>query len=465
MSATPHDIAPQPRTRRRLVLPFLDSDPLFDLWWLLLLLPLWWWLGIEQFLWPIILIISLIKVIYLQQYKIVVLPPLKWFGLFVVAILVSSLFIIENYRWVTFIRNFGAYISGFLILLIITNRIRSWRSVSLLLNAMLIAMVIAGSLGVLAMLGIWRPTIESLTGKLLPESISSTSYGQLIAVRSLGQRSWFIGLEEYFRLNSFFLFATHFASAIVYVIPFFFFKLTNGSAIQKGLAGLTITLLLTNLVFTTGRIAAASLIIGGIYFIIFQSYYRRPIRFLSAIGLLILLLILALTGITELASPGQPGVITQGVESLETFIFARGAGSYNSRSAVYMASIQGFLQRPLFGWGTERDVVGIAYPAGSHSEYIAILYRQGIVGVVLFAGLIWSSWRATRPPTGHRAKTPEGSFLRYGRWFFVTALINNIAADPAIDTTVYIILWLGISLLVATRRLITQHPNHVRSTR
>jgi hypothetical protein len=45
--------------------------------------------------------------------------------------------------------------------------------------------------------------------------------------------------------------------------------------------------------------------------------------------------------------------------------------------------------------------------------------------------------------------------------FFVAALINSIATDPAIDTTVYFIFWLIISLLIAAALLLRRNSNHV----
>jgi O-antigen ligase len=173
-----------------------------------------------------------------------------------------------------------------------------------------------------------------------------------------------------------------------------------------------------------------------------------------------LTLALFLVLMLELAAANQgEGLIDRTTEAVETFTFARGAGSFTGRLAVYEATLTGFVERPVFGWGTERDVEGLEYPAGSHSEYFAVLYRQGLFGLFAFIGLLWSAWRATRPPSGTVARQPAGAFLRYGRWFFVTALINSIMNDPAIDTTTYVLLWLLIALLIATAQLIRQRTD------
>lgn len=441
--------SPSPASRR-IVLPIIDTGPLFDLQWLVLLLPLWWVAGVEQFIWPIGLAFITVKVVVLQRVKVAVTAPVKWFALFLVAILISSLFIVEPERWLTYLRNSGAYAAGFMALLIITNRVRTWPSASRLLDAALIALIVASLFGLLAIAGIWRPSFESLFGRLLPAWIVATSYGHDIAIRILGEPGWFVGLGYYYRISSLFLYGNHYASILVYTLPFLFFRLAYSRGISRLLVAAAIPLLIINLVYTTSRVAVVALLGGGIYFILFQSIQRKAFRILSALAMTLLILGVLLTGYVELSTTAQDGMLQDAAEAAEAFIFARGPGSYTSRLTVYEYSLRGFLERPAFGWGTERDIPQSAYPAGSHSEYVAVMYRQGLLGLIAFAGLLWSTWRFSRPVSDSRRTSEAGGFLRYGRWLFVTALINSIAADPVIDTTVYVFLWLFLGLMVAT---------------
>lgn len=461
MAISHTDPAPNLMDRPRLRLPFIDTGPLFDLRWSLLLFPVWWVLGIEQFIWPVILLIATAKLLYLQHFKVIAVPPLKWFALYLLAILISSFFIVESFRWFTYIRNFGAYLAGFLIFLIITNRARSWKAIDKLVDALLIAMLIAGVAGVLAAIDVWRPEFQSIVGRLLPSAVADTNYGRLIVSRRLGGQGWFAGLGAYYRLSSLFLYGTHYASAIVFTLPFMFMRLDQKNIFKKIAVVLGIALLVVNLVFTTGRVAMVSLLGGGLYFVIFHSLHRRTVRALLAICVTLLLLLTLLFVLLESSYPSPDNVTTRVTDSLSGFLLARGSGSFTDRFAVYQSSLEGVASRPFFGWGTERDVPGVRYPAGSHSEYVAVLYRQGLVGFILFIGLLWSSWRSTRPPSGTQSRLPEGTLLRYGRWFFVTALLNSLAADPAIDTPVYVIVWCCLGLLVAASRLVRSQTQHV----
>lgn len=172
---------------------------------------------------------------------------------------------------------------------------------------------------------------------------------------------------------------------------------------------------------------------------------------MAAFGLSLAILGVMFLSVVEASSTSaEAGPIEQTSSAVEAFVFARGSGSYESRFGVYEASLVGFLERPLFGWGTERDVEGLQLPAGSHSEYLAALYRQGLLGVIALAGMLISAWVTTRPPGGLAARSEEGTMLRYGRWFFVGAVLNSTMNDPAVDATAYVFFWAIIGLLVAT---------------
>lgn len=455
MSLTQQPSAHKALPAARIILPFVDTGPLQDVMLALLLTPVWWWLGVEQFIWPVLFGIAAVKVLYLQHWRLRITQPVRWFALFLVAVLISGLFVEDTARQLTFVRNLGAFAAGFLALLVITNRARSREWIDKLLNVVLFVMLLAGIAGLLAAAGAWRPAIHSLIGQLLPGSVAATSYGQVISVRVLGQLSWFSGLGIYYRLNSFFLFSNHFSSALIYVIPFFFLRLSQARGVKKLLPGLSILLLLFNLILTTGRVATLSLLVGALYFSLFHSLYRRTIRGLVAFILTLAVLLLLFTTVLEMTSvSGSGGVLGQTSEVIEQFTFARGEGSFTNRSGVYEATLAGFRQRPLFGWGTERDVEGLNIPAGSHSEYLAALYRQGLLGFVAIIGLMISVWLATRPPGGTPARSPAGAFLRYGRWFFVASLINSIMTDPSVDSTTYVLLWVLLALLISTAQLI-----------
>ena len=67
------------------------------------------------------------------------------------------------------------------------------------------------------------------------------------------------------------------------------------------------------------------------------------------------------------------------------FIEAR---SFYGRAHLYIVTFNAWKERWLFGWGTQRDLLGAEFvPAGSHSDYLGFLFKQGVLGflfMVLF---------------------------------------------------------------------------------
>jgi O-antigen ligase len=431
-------------------LPFVDTSPLWDVRWLLVLLPVWWLLGMEQFIWVVGFGWAAVKSAYRRGGCLVWLSPQRWFLAFLFVYLISGLFIVESFRYITFVRNFSAYLAAFFLLLVIVNEVRSWREIKVVGQAALIAVGASALLGLFGMLHIWRPSFTSAIGQVMPAWIADTDYGARIAARSIGQWGWFLGLGRYFRLSGFFLFATSYASALVFVFPFFVFCWRR----QRGLKRLWIVFFLIllgmNLLFTTARVSFVALLGGLTYFLFYASVRRRLWRGTAVFAILLLIGGILLTVLAESWHGDGATVIEQAQQSVDTFLRARGGGSFDDRFRVYEHTLRGVGQRPLFGWGTERDFANFPYPAGSHNEYLAILYRQGGIGFLVFLGMLWSAWRHTHPVPSDDGNKER--FLRYGRWFFVIVLINGLGTVPIVDATVYVIQWSFLALLIVAHR-------------
>ena len=89
------------------------------------------------------------------------------------------------------------------------------------------------------------------------------------------------------------------------------------------------------------------------------------------------------------------------------------SGPLDFRRAVYTGCWQMFLEKPLTGWGINqmpselaRHVSGYKekelYP---HNTYLELLVEHGIIGLALYAWLMWEIWRLARGqvPTAERA--------------------------------------------------------------
>ena len=123
----------QPSRKEGLVIPFVNTSPAIDVRWLFLLLPVWWLMGVEQFVWTILLLWSCLKVLVKKQFRVRVVPTVFWLLLFLCVHTVSGFFIVERFRLITFFRNFNTYVTAFLLVFVITNSVNSWYQVQALL--------------------------------------------------------------------------------------------------------------------------------------------------------------------------------------------------------------------------------------------------------------------------------------------------------------------------------------------
>lgn len=432
--------------RRAITLPFINAHPITDVCAAIMLLPVWWVLGVEQFIWPLLFGWTALRLAISRHYRLVLVPPVRWLLAFIVAQIISGLFIVESYRLLTFIRNLGSYVAVALAIIVITNANADERQLKRVINSLLLIMVGVGAISLLALLGVWQPEFRSLVGAVMPKSIASTDYGGHIAYRNLGQPSWFAGII-YYRLSGMFLYATMYASALAMVIPIAYFAHgTAKSLVKKFALAVVIVLLLINMLGTTGRVATLSMIAGAGAYVILASRARRIAR-MGAFMIMTLAVSLMLVSPIELASGG---------DIVDQVLYARGGGSVEHRTAVYQATLSGWLGSPLFGWGTERDVADIPYPAGSHSFYLGVLYKHGLVGFLIFLGMWWSMWRHTAPigvgmQRNIRLEWSLG-YLRITRWVLCAALINSATDVLDLDATTILTLGLILGTAIAARR-------------
>ena len=85
------------------------------------------------------------------------------------------------------------------------------------------------------------------------------------------------------------------------------------------------------------------------------------------------------------------------------------SGPVDFRRAVYTGGWQMFLEKPLSGWGVNQMPAEIArhvsgykekelYP---HNTYLEILVEHGLIGLALYAWLMWEIFRLGRSPVPH----------------------------------------------------------------
>lgn len=412
-----------------------------QLYWLVLFFPIWWFLGVEQFFWFISVSLVFIQfVIYSRfQFHLNIVSFLLLFFLFVYGI--SFFSIEEKVRYITYFRNLSTYITAFMLITILWNIVDKWVQIEKILNSIVFVMLLASVVGLLAFsFDIFRIQFKSLTGYFLPDFIAKTGYGSVIAIRNVGYYNWFLGINTYFRPSSFFLYSTMFSSTLVIVLPIAILLRNIHVGFRRWYYSIVVLIMILALIATTGRVAILAFFIG---YILFRIISVRNIKIKSLIFLLGLTVILFLLFILE-----RSGILYQ---IIDLVLYSRGEGSTNTRMDIYVQTVNSFLERPFFGWGTERDVNGLAYPLGSHSYYLGTLYKQGIFGLTVFLLLFISIWKYLKVRIFIDNNFTR--FLKYGQFLIIVYSLNSFTDVLDLDATTMMFSWLIISLLLVGKRI------------
>tara|TARA_B100001758_G_C18281876_1_gene542079 strand:- start:311 stop:1042 length:732 start_codon:yes stop_codon:yes gene_type:complete len=232
-----------------------------------------------------------------------------------------------------------------------------------------------------------------------------------------------------------------FSSALVIVLPIAMFLRKINIGLKSNYYTIVIVIMILALLATTGRVAILSFLISYIIF--------RFIRIKHLIIKALLVILVVFSSAILLYWLETSGVLYY---ILDLVIYSRGEGSANTRMSIYIQTFSAFLERPFFGWGTERDIKGLAYPLGSHSYYLGILYKQGVFGFLVFVSMIIVIWKKLKGYSKHNNKLSE--FLSYGQLVLLVYFFNSFTDVLDLDATTIMFLWLILSLLIATNRML-----------
>lgn len=437
-----------PQTLKKVAFPFLTTSPLLDLQMLLILTPVWWVLGVDQLVWPVMLTIPTFKLLRSRNYRIHVTPTIRWLTLFTIIYLLSAFFIVNPIRIITFLRSFSVYITALMVITLCLECIGNQNQLMRIVDSLILVITVAAVIGFLAITDIYRPHFSTVMDSLLPNSIKSTGYGGRIAVKYVGSMSWFSWFGSFFRVRSLFMYSTHYAAALVITFPLIMFRWQVTKGLWPRMLVLLITILvLINLAFTTARMSTLALTAGGLYYLLFVVRERRA---LQLIALFAAVIFMGTALYLSLFEPVTFNPAEQIPAKIESFADARG-GSTSDRMDVYRVTVKGWMERPLLGWGTERDVEGAAYPAGSHSMYLGTLYKQGIFGFLALVGLYIALWRELDPIRSHR-NCPNRTLnllVDYGRWVLVVFFLGSMTDTHDLDALTSMLLWTTFGILLA----------------
>lgn len=358
--------------RTQFAVPFLNTKTSSDIRFALFLLPVWWCLGVDQIVYSVLGYWVLLKwhlASNRSENNIVFIFALILLGFF----LISFLGINEPIRYVTFLRNWivlsGCVFLGFVIFQCYRNPSEIVGAIKGLVGIEIMIVVAA----MMAVIGV-NIDFDSPASLLMPDSLQSKFLENMVHKTFARSEAGRIYSEDFVRPVGLMMYPNYLAGIIVALMPFKLFLFRHVSSYQKAVFLASLPLDIIVLLSTLSRSAWLSACVGVITVLILGK-----IRIRTFVKAFLALLMLA----TVIAGLGGADVIEKR--------FTEKAHSNTGRMLIYTLTISHVMDDPaafLFGHGTQMDSLDIKQPMGSHSTYLSLLFRHGVLALTAFLGMI-----------------------------------------------------------------------------
>jgi O-antigen ligase len=430
------------------------------------LVPVWWVLGLDQAAWLAIGGFLGLGALRIGHDRLAFSLGL----VFIATVVISGVLGAQGFRWLTLAREIAIVSSFFLALLGVVAYSRREADRQVLVFFFIAFVVASSALSLLSFIFELPLRFSTPIGPLVPPEIAGTGLGRLSLVqRSIGEESYFLG-REFLRPKGLFLFSTSQAVAQAVTIPLIAaaYQWFPKRRVVLGAAGVVV---LAALLASTTRGPILALIVGLIVVWFIRRRAQGAItihiplrggRFAIWLSAAVAVMIFALA-----SGALQPALEIATTRSLE------------GRSGLYERTINEWQRRPLVGWGTERDWRPTPPPArtplptptptpvptpapapspdaapperpplGSHSHYLGVLFKQGMLGLIALSAII--GVLLTRSYRIFRQARPGSDFVLVA--VVVTLLAGateSLWLDPA--TALFVAMAWGLGLAGPTR--------------
>lgn len=433
------------------------TSPLTDLLFCIYLMPVFWLLGLEQIIPFAIILLAGLKMILLR--KSIRLPlPGAILVLFLLWQFVSFLSIDVVSNRIVFLKNWLTYLVGLTIFIILVNEVRTKRDLSRVMNSVFWLMIAASFIGILFIAGLVPGRFESLAGRFLPDFLKQSTFIQENVIqREIGIENAYIGNFQFRRVTSIFLFPGSASLGYLVAIPLLIYAWFRAPVASLKYFSLLFILPFILLVFLSTGTRTAILLFPASILVVLLIYWLRRVPKLSLpvvlIGLMIIaVIILILTG-----------AILRDFLNL-VFVEVRGS-SIIDRMEVYQATFDSLRGKLVTGWGSPREIETVQLaPAGTHGEYIFVLYSYGLIGLFLYLAFLASIWiRFIRNAAMSRRQENRINYYLYIALAIIllTITIRGITHGTNFDLTGAILFWLVVGLAWINWNAIENGPEYV----
>lgn len=323
-------------------------------------------------------------------------------GLFLLLYALSFFMVRESHRYFTYLWDLSLYIGLF----IVASAFAKWSArpgaaseVAILVSRFMLVVHLVGL--TYFIFGPW--SYRTPLGYLLPGQFLDSRVGSSLAVHSVGRELYFSPLTGWSidtRLSSIFASSLQYSAATLLCLPLALYGVFCTTGRARAVLSASFVFGLVGLLFSQGRSAIVLGILSlPLLFYLLSGGKGGSKSLRSTRSTLVAACLAGILAVTLFA--------TRLTEPLARLFLDTRAASAEQRFAVYRESIRLLGDSPLFGYGTQLDIDGIRFAAGTHSWYLAAMFRHGILAgavLILFVALVVrSAWASA---VGKRTSTP-----------------------------------------------------------
>lgn len=413
-----------------------------------------WFLGVDQLCFALFCFVGLLSHL-LGRKKIPTLEVWLFAG-FLIATVMSASQVETTHRYITYLRNEGVYLAMFFILLSSTFKASNYeRSTNQLYLALLFFSLQASIVAFLASSGIGI-AFKSIGAYVIPDMGSKYVAGMLNKSTIMSEASWFS--EGFDRPRGLMLYANTMAGVLCASMALKAYFLVKFWVERRRLVALVCLAAVFMDVFSVYSALSRSTWIGFAFALaVFPFAFKTslPAKFIPGIIALLAAGLLVATGLNE----GIEKRLTEKTHSNE----GRGH-NYVLIWQMTTSSVENFL----VGHGTQLDHPDLTIPVGSHSTYMGMFFKFGIVGLSFFmlfmAALYLKMLKLTRDVQtlnrfGHKISRPY--FVCFA---LVVLLVQMTVIEVDVDASYALFVAALIYLIVKESERATELLRHTRGS-
>lgn len=413
---------------------------------LFLSLPLTWLLGLSQFVWYVLPFMWLV-VLLVPPYTMTYLghwPLVTSVFVFLSAIVLSGFSVvgISTARQITYVWGVLSYTTALGTLVFLGGAAGAESRNVRLMRSVVITMVVANVTGLAALFFGLKGEYVAPFSKLLPAMVRHSDIGTSIFTNSLIRErpTYLFGIPAT-RVRAFFIYPNTYALANDVAVGMSLYLALRARRQRRhwaaGAYAAAFVLALAAAFASLSRTGILAIVFGGALTLYIHVRRRAP-RLSRVVAVLVLACVVA--GIY--LSYDTLRLI------LKALVYARGRGSPQSRFGTYLLSAKAVLMHPL-GFGTERDVAAgiraVGLPLGTHSQFVAVLFKYGWLGLAGFGGLLVTVYGSLFRQERVATSSWDGLyFYEAMTWSMAAILFHMLFIELSLDMVSFmmiIVLW------------------------